>query len=250
MRLDLTRDESSLSPDLALLSDDRQYSCFLVQRGKPFTFYAQEDITLPSSTIVLGRASIDGYYIDPKKPDTIRTEEREIRLRSLDRRIHALAKAVNLSRLLKPENYSSELATFLAKDGKYDPIFTYKFPEKEALIEVDEHVEEIRDELIQLGISAGMSKLLYEKTEEILVKGDLVRACIDQNEEKIRSAYVRLYGKIEPLLLQHAHDRIAESENMLPKRDTSFLSTEEVVEYVKKYLAKHAMADIAVRVEK
>jgi hypothetical protein len=185
-----------------------QYSCFLLHHGRAFPFEAVIDTALPSQTVILGRKSVEGFYITPVKRQPSYDADISFTLRSIDQRIHALGKAVNLSRLLKPLNYSEELTRFVEKDGKYDPIFSYSLPEREALHEVEEQLDAIRDDLIPLGITHDMAKLLYEKTEEILVKRDLLLACISQDEKEIQRANQKLYGDIDPVLLRESQNRV------------------------------------------
>ena len=249
LSIDIHREESAISPDLSYLEKDENISCFLIHHGTNFTFHGVTDTSLSPHTAILGRKSIEGYYIKPEKRSRLWNTDTYLSLRSIDQRIHALGKAVNLSRIFRPTNYQEELDTFLSKKWKYDPIFSYDFPDPSALHDMEIQLELVRDELVELWVTKGMGKLLYEKTDEILIKKELILACIDEDASRITLMNERLYGRIDPLLLEQAKDRI-HTHNVQEMESISYMSHDSIMRYVKEYLSRHWMSHIDIRFEK
>lgn len=248
LTIDLSRETSGISEDLVNTSKEWTYSCYRIRTGDSFSFVWKADTTLSNHTVALGQRSLEGYYISLSRVQSAQ-DEGLIMLKNLDQRLHALAKAVNLSRILKPLNYHEELKKFLEKNGKYDPIFQYSFPDSWALRGVEEQIDEIRDQLISLGITKGMAKLLYDKTDEVLVKCDLLHALRNQDERGIIDYNTKLYGRVDPLLLREA-ERKVKTPSSQDITFTTWLSLENIVAYVEDYLRTHELSHISVRIEK
>ncbi|MBP6257084.1 hypothetical protein KA405_05275 [Patescibacteria group bacterium] len=98
---------------------------------------------------------MSGYLIKPVPPisATVQLFRRGIvlsqeidLLRALDNKLAEINGKLILSRYLKPQNFLEQLDIFLAKDGKYNPEFTYQRPTVKKLTQIGTELAYIRDE--------------------------------------------------------------------------------------------------------
>lgn len=62
----------------------------------------------------------------------------------LDREVYRVGKKINLSSLLKPDNYFALLDAFIANPKEYNPVFQYHFPSSEKI----DSIRNVLDELM------------------------------------------------------------------------------------------------------
>lgn len=93
-------------------------------------------------------------------------------LRDFDNAVYKVGKKINLSSLLKPDNYSSLLDAFIRNPYEFNPIFTYHFPN-------DEKIQSMRDTLVELTEKSYQ----FEQQESLLVK--LYREKIAEIQSKL-----------------------------------------------------------------
>jgi hypothetical protein len=89
---------------------------------------------------------------------------------------------MNLSSLLRPENYFTALDNFIKNPTNYNPIFQYRFPDQSILEDIEDEIKCLNDAclLIQKNNTA-IASLYFEKLEEMSNKLQLVRAYKDEN---------------------------------------------------------------------
>jgi hypothetical protein len=131
-------------------------------------------------------------------------------LHTIDHKIAKLNKRLNLSSRLRPTNYFSELDKFITLHGKYNPIFTYKRPKEEKLIQTAHDIEKIQKQLEKL--KSPFKKLFVEKLEELENRRNLILAYREQNFENISLYNKKIFGEFDETLLKTAKEKVLDRQ--------------------------------------
>lgn len=250
LRVNLNQSNNTIAPDLA--KKLRQPVQITVPgRGVSIKGVRYEtDAALKPNELVLGRTSIQGYYIDPKdniiQLSTSGRSTREHSLREIDAEIHKLGKKFNLSRILKPKNYFEELDVFINMRGNHNPVFTYDFPSAHRIDQLAKQIDAVREKLFAVGVKKDMSHLLSEKLDELEVKKELLRAYVRQDAVAIDKYNTQLFGEIEPALIEVSRKKLQEQFLQESTVDSEIMEKEEIIAAIEKYLSEHQMDQVPV----
>jgi hypothetical protein len=140
---------------------------------------------------------INPAYIEP-----LETTE----LHTIDQKIEKINKRLNLSARLRPLNYFSELDKFISLHGKYNPIFQYKRPKEEKLLETKNEIEKLQKQLAKL--KSPFAKLFVEKLEELEQRRNLIFAYSKQDFENIALYNNRIFGEFDEELMKISKEKI------------------------------------------
>jgi len=199
-----------------------------------------------ANTIILGRDLAQDYYLKPiKKVFTTQHVisnrnliEYEIdKLHILDEKLFNLGKVLNLSRILKPSNYLSELDNFITRNGHYNPKFEYNRPSDKKLHSVHSHVRRLQEKYFDYssGLKSNFAKLFVDKANELIQKHDLVVAYKQQKYADILEANKQLFGTLDENLIKQSKRMVFEHENDDTKLGRKLRSL-EIREYILSYL--------------
>jgi len=145
-------------------------------------------------------ATID--IIDPRHIQPLETAE----LHVIDQKIEKLNKRLNLSARLRPLNYFSELDRFITLHGKYNPVFKYKWPEEQKLMETKEEILRLQEQLNKL--QSTFKNLFLEKLEELELRRNLILAYSKQDFDNIALYNRKLFGDFDEDLLKMAKEKV------------------------------------------
>lgn len=127
----------------------------------------------------------------------------------LDREVYRIGKKVNLSSLLKPDNYFALLDTFIANPKGYNPVFQYHFPSSEKIESIRNTIDELEgksQKMKQSGLA--IADLYTEKLSEIGLKLSLVEAYKHEDFSSIARINSSLFGPLNPELLSTAREKV------------------------------------------
>jgi|GEM_PF-459271 len=170
---------------------------------------------LPDNKIILGNKTASHYLIkpihktydtidiiNPKYIDSLETAELHI----IDQKVEKINKRLNLSARLRPLNYFSELDKFITLHGKYNPVFKYKWPEEQKLIQTKEEILKIQEQLTKL--KSPFKKFFVEKLEELELRRNLIFAYSKQDFENIAVYNKELFGDFDEDLLKISKEKV------------------------------------------
>lgn len=130
----------------------------------------------------------------------------------IDKKMYNLHKKLNFTALLRPQNYQSELEKFLQNPYQYNPIFEYKYPDKNQQNELEMLMEDVETEIRAIPSSDGVfQKIFSEKLSEFRDRLALIVAYRDSDYERISEANFRLFGAFSPKLLDEATKKVLEN---------------------------------------
>ena len=201
--------------------------------------------SLADNKIILGNKTASNYLIkpihktfatidiiDPKYIYQLEVTE----LHSIDQKIEKLSKRLNLSSRLRPLNYFAELDKFITLYGKYNPVFQYKRPKEEKMIESEHEINKLQKQLSKL--QSPFKQLFVEKLEELETRRKLILAYSNQDFENIALYNRELFGEFDDKLLKIAKEKILDrnefgyDKNILGKP----LKLSEIEKIIEKYL--------------
>lgn len=170
---------------------------------------------------------------------------------SIDEKLHALSKKLNISAMLKPQNYDAELSKFLEYPQQYNPVFEYNFPDEEKISDIKARIAEIENDISKLS-QTNFAKIFTEKLREMQDRMSLVLACKNSDYEEIYQANERLFGAFNPQLLDISTKKVLENartdhdakEKLLGHK----LSHEEIIAETEKYFAKNNITPVPIEI--
>jgi len=208
------------------------------------------DETLWENEIILWKNTSSDFLIKPiektnNKTNIVDTFGIEIneknRLHVIDQEISKIGKKLILSKILKPTNYLEQLDKFIIKNGKYNPIFEYKWPENKEIDDLQEALLKIKNELEKNSYDNKLSKLFLNKIQDLLYRSNLIKAYKNKNYKNILLYNQKLFGTIDEKLLKISKDKIfewdPEDKNLLWKT----LNINDVKRKIEKYLNKKSI---------
>lgn len=208
------------------------------------------------STIVLGQDHLHDLLISPEiSPSLMETEHSKFsaRIMGIDEKMYNLHKKLNLTALLRPQNYQSELEKFLQNPFQYNPIFSYKFPNHETQKEIEMLFDDLENEIHTLGASEFIFQKLYrEKLSELKDRLLLVTGYRDENYEQIAEANRKLFGTFSPKLLDEATKKVLENPRISRENTNKILgpilTLEEIVDEIESYCKERKLPNIPVNI--
>ncbi|HRX63503.1 MAG TPA: DUF1704 domain-containing protein [Candidatus Absconditabacterales bacterium] len=213
------------------------------------------DETLDPDQIVLGKSIASDFLIKPVnkaegKIDIINTKEIESieknKLHNIDEDISKIGKKLILAKVLKPQNYFEELDKFILNNGKYNPKFEYKRPEKQKLEELTKELLNIKNDLEKNKYNKKFSKLFTDKIEDLLCRINLINAYKNKDYKNILFYNEKLFGKIDKRLLDKSKEKIFEGNVENKEVLGKLLTVEEVKRKIEKYLNKKGIEGVDV----
>lgn len=201
--------------------------------------------SLPDNKVILWNKTASNYFIkpihktlakidivDPKYIHPLETSE----LHSIDQKVEKINKRLNLSSKLRPVNYFSELDKFITLHGKYNPIFKYKRPEEQKLIQTKEEIHKLQEQLKKL--KSPFIQLFLTKLEELELRRNLILAYTKQDFENIALYNKKIFGEFDDELLKIAKSKILDRQEFGVKKDIlgKPLKLSEIEKIIEKYL--------------
>ena len=170
--------------------------------------------------------------IDPKCIEPLETTELHI----IDQKIEKLNKRLNLSSRLRPLNYFGELDKFITFHGKYNPIFKYKRPEEQKLIETKEDIIRLQEQLNKL--QSLFKNIFLEKLEELELRRNLIIAYSKQDFDAIALYNKKLFGEFDDELLKTAKEKVLDRNEFGYDKDIlgKSLKLSEIEKIIERYL--------------
>jgi len=175
--------------------------------------------SLADNKIILGNKTASHYLIkpihktfatidivNPNHIDPLETAE----LHVIDQKVEKLNKKLNLSSRLRPLNYFSELDKFITLHGKYNPIFKYKWPEEQRLIQIKEDIEKLQEQLKKF--KSPFKQLFVEKLEELELRRNLILAYSKQDFENIILYNTKIFGGFDDELMKLSKEKILDRQ--------------------------------------
>lgn len=254
---DTTSKQSSISKDLLKYIIDKEISFITDTQVQVVLkdYLIRED---NEQKIILWTEILKDYLIDPtiytgqtrkNNEDGKWTQE----ILWLDDDVYKLWKKVNLSSLLKPDNYFEALGEFISHPGWYNPVFRYHFPHDDKILWIKDTLKLSIKKAYSLKQSGFVIADLYiEKLSEIENKLWLVEAYKNEDFAKIEQYNSLLFWKTDNDLLLLAKEKVLSfSEN---KHNDVFdlgkiLSLDEILIHIHTYFETHNIKKIPITIE-
>jgi len=247
VEVDLNKQNNYVSPNI--YEKIKQKSDFLLDMyendisiKKP-KFIAKEEVT--DNKIIIWKKTAENYLIKPihKTFDKIEVissdkilpiENKELHI--IDDKIEKLSKKLNLSSKLRPTNYFNELDNFITRKGNYNPVFQYKRPSQEKLLETKIELEKLQEKTNKL--QSPMKNLFLEKADELTNKLELIKAYTKQDFKNIWAYNKKLFGCFDDNLL-----KISKEKSFFHKENNQNILWEplklsEIEKLIESYLAE------------
>lgn len=175
--------------------------------------------SLPDNKIILGNKTSSSYLIKPihktlsivdiVNPKFINPLE-YTELHLIDQKVERLSKRLNLSARLRPLNYFAELDKFITFHGKYNPVFQYRWPKEEKLIETKLEIEKLQKQLMKL--KSPFARIFVDKLEELEYRRCLLLAYSKQDFENITLYNKKLFGEFDEELLKISKSKVLDRQ--------------------------------------
>ncbi|MBP9779222.1 DUF1704 domain-containing protein [Candidatus Gracilibacteria bacterium] len=255
IRVDTTQSKTRISGDIMDVSHDKIYTITTdTDLSIPLEVYEFDDSL--TREIVLGTESIKEYLIQPtihKQVVGFGTKKWTDELLSFDEEVYKISKKINLSSLLRPDNYFTILDEYIKKPGNFNPFFEYHFPTNEKIFTIRETLKQLQ-ERAQSEKKRGLllADLYIEKLYECEIKADLLESYKDENFEKIAYNNTRLFGKTDESLLQLAKEKVFSSQQLREKDESilgKVLSLDEIIIAIHSYFESHKISKIPITIE-
>ncbi|MFZ2255540.1 MAG: hypothetical protein WAW59_03820 [Patescibacteria group bacterium] len=134
--------------------------------------------------------------------------------------VYRLSRKVNLSSLLKPDNYFMALDAYIADPHGYNPVFAYRFPDDRKIQSFREAAQPIREKIAQLeSENIGLARLYSEKLDEIGEKISLVEAYREEDYPSIKKYNDALFGMTQDHLLYDAREKVLSMHGGVKKEE-------------------------------
>jgi len=207
--------------------------------------------------IILWMNDIQDYLINPstytvwEQAETTQKWTKE--LRDFDNEVYKIGKKINLSSLLRPDNYFSLLDTFIRNPYGFNPVFTYHFPSNEKIESIRDTLKKLTEKSYQFESQQSLIALLYrEKLMEIESKLWLVEAYKNENFEDIKYFNTLLFGQTDATLLKIAREKVFEMKGNNKNDEVilwKILSLDEITSHIRRYFETHNMKEIPISIE-
>ena len=255
IRVDTTQTKTRISEDIINVSRNKKYVITTdTQVSIPLEEY-EIDSSL-SREIILWTESIKEYLIQPtihKQVVLLGTKKWTEELLSFDDEVYKISKKINLSSLLRPDNYFTVLDKYIKKPNNCNPFFEYHFPNDEKILSIKETLKQLQ-ERAQNEKKKGLllADLYIEKLYESEIKIDLLEAYKNEDFEKISYNNTRLFWKTDETYLQIAKEKVLSSQQLYEKDDGvlwKILSLDEIIIAIHAYFETHNISKIPITIE-
>jgi alpha-L-glutamate ligase-like protein len=254
--VDMAKKQSYVSKDIALLSSGNPLQ-ILTDLNVSIILNQYEIVPEGTAKIILWTDIVQDYLINPTLHVASRVDKNDERwtkeIIDFDDEIYRLSKKVNLSSLLKPDNYFALLDQFIQAPVGFNPIFSYHFPDAFRLEHLREDIEKAREKSYRFKQSWFILADLYqEKISEVENKLGLIEAYRNENFEKISYYNTTLFWKTEKTLLASSlskvhdiHRNINYDEDMLGRT----LILDQLISLIHTYFEIHRIEKIPIVIE-
>ena len=184
----------------------------------------------------LKKQELSVNILNPKKIIAMETAQ----LYLIDDKVDKLSKRLNLTARLRPVNYFGELDRFISEKWNYNPIFDYKFPSLQLQDKWASELYAFRDQLSKSYLKSPFLQLFKEKIDELDHRTKLLKAYTNQDFSLIEKENIALFWSFDPELLKISKEKLfaAWGKN---KENWSPLSSQQVREYIEKYLTERGI---------
>lgn len=184
----------------------------------------------------LKKQELSVNILNPKKIIAMETAQ----LHLIDDKVEKLSKRLNLTARLRPVNYFGELDRFISEKWNYNPVFDYKFPSLQLQDKWASELYAFRDQLSKSYLKSPFLQLFKEKLEELDHRTKLLKAYTNQDFSFIEKENIALFWSFDPELLKISKEKLfaAWAKN---KENRSPLSSQQVREYIEKYLTERGI---------
>ena len=165
-------------------------------------------------------------------------EWEEMVLEQLDIELHQLWKKINLSKILKPLNYMTELENFVLWYGNYNPKFEYKFISDWITAKIQTEILKIEDKYFSKDTEnkSKLFALFKEKFEEIKIKFELMKVYKKQDFGQILEYNEKMYWNISEDNLKLCKEKVLLWLDKQNFKSGNVITPNEVVQRIKEYL--------------
>ncbi|MDD2565787.1 MAG: DUF1704 domain-containing protein [Candidatus Gracilibacteria bacterium] len=212
--------------------------------------------SIHNNTIMLGMNDIQNYLINPSShiiKEVDKSNPKWIKeILNFDKYVYRVGKKLNLSSLLKPDNYFFLLDRFIQNPIGFNPVFEYHFPSKERIDSIRNTLGELINTANNLKQSGHIIADLYlEKLSENQSKLGLIEAYKNEDYEKIQLYNSLLFGDINDELLEVSKKKVFEIKRFNDNSDKylgKILSLDEIVLLINKYFETHNIKKIPINI--
>lgn len=251
LKIDLNKTKNYISSYLNNLISKNDYFIELDSKIKFDKLKFIVDDSIETDSIILWTNAIKDFLIKPE----IKTTRKEIYIpkklnkneisimTTLDEKVMKLDKKINLTSSLKPTNFLEQMDKFIEMKGKYNPIFSYNFPELEKIESYEREINNLKDTYFKkwFELKSEFATIFSEKLSELSDRVALLKAYINQDFKLILKYNYKLFWNFSEELLKESESKLLylPGEDILGER----LETEYLIEYIKKYLEKNWLAN-------
>ncbi len=256
IRVDMTISKSSISQDVSDCIWNQSMQ-ILTDLNVPIVLGNYEIDIWSQGRVILWTEDIRNYLINPN----IYRVDREIKhdmkwtkeLIDFDNEVYRVSKKINLSSLLRPDNYFVALDEFIKNPHGYNPVFQYHFPNNERIQSLKDSLQDFTRKAHEFKSSGFIIAELYiEKIQEIENKLFLVEAYKNENFEKISYFNSVLFWKTDEALLGISKEKVFEMKGK-EKYDEAILwrvlTLDHIVSLIHAYFEKHKIKKIPITIE-
>lgn len=214
LSVDLGRSASSVSKDLAETAGSSGIR-ILTDLNVSVTLKKFDIDHSGSGRVVLGKDDMQNFLLQPvsrlldRSTDLVRKWTQE--LIDFDNEVYRIGKKVNLSPILRPDNYFAALDAFIQDPHGYNPVFSYRFPSQEKLDSIRNALGRLTDTAHAFRQSGmPIADLYIEKLSENGAKLGLIEACRNEDIERVRHFNSLLFGETDEKLFRIAKEKVLE----------------------------------------
>lgn len=213
---------------------------------------------LDSGIVVLWTDTTKDFFIKPankfEKKINIFSEgsllpEEEKTLHDIDEKIHKIWKQLILNPILKPVNYLQELDKFIESEYKYNPVFEYKFPSDEKILEIEKDLLNTRKLINDDRIKSRVKYLWDEKADELMCRLYLIRAYKEQNFKEILKFNKKLFGDFDKELLEESREISFKDSKFDENLLWDLLSTSEIRWVMEEYILNKGFENVKIIID-
>lgn len=212
--------------------------------------------SIHNNTIMLWMNDIQNYLINPSShiiKEVDKSNPKWIKeILNFDKYVYRVWKKLNLSSLLKPDNYFFLLDRFIQNPIWFNPVFEYHFPSKERIDSIRNTLWELINTANNLKQSGHIIADLYlEKLSENQSKLWLIEAYKNEDYEKIQLYNSLLFWDINDELLEVSKKKVFEIKRFNDNSDKylwKILSLDEIVLLINKYFETHNIKKIPINI--
>lgn len=208
------------------------------------------------NTIILWTEILKDYLINPSIYVVNRKIENDVKwtkeLIDFDDAVYRVSRKINLSSLLKPENYFALLDEFIANPIGFNPVFRYRFPDDKKIEFLKSSLDLLMEKALWFrSIWLDIAELYREKIEEIQNKLSLVQAYKTENHEEILRYNSLLFWETNTELLQIATEKVLLGQQN--KTDDAILwrilTLDQIISAIHAYFETHNIKKIPISIE-